>query len=123
MEVRIEILPGHVRSVVKGEFAPEEGRDGIARMVAACRASGLDRVLIDGRGITTAVSVLHRYEMAKTIADAAQRRLRIAIVVSKENMFSKTLEETALNMGMDVRTTDSMAEALIYLGLPITNAK
>jgi hypothetical protein len=36
-------------------------------------------------------------------------------------MFSKTLEDTALNMGVDVRTTASMAEALIYLGLPITS--
>lgn len=123
MEVRIEILPGYVRSVAKGEFAPGAARDGIAQMVAACRENGLERVLIDGRGISTAVSVLHRYEMAKTLADTAQRRLRVAIVVSKENMFSKTLEETALNMGMDVRTTDSMAEALIYLGLPINSAK
>ena len=119
MEVRIEILEGHVRVVAKGEFTPERAREGIARMIAACRENGLDRALVDGRGITTAVSVLHRYEMAKTIADVAQRRVRIAVVVSKENMFSKTLEETALNMGMDVRTTDSMAEALTFLGLPL----
>lgn len=119
MEIRIDALPDHVRAVAKGEFVPERARDGIARIMAACRESGLDRVLVDGRGIATAVSVLHRYEMAKTIADSAQRRLRIAIVVSKENMFSKTLEETALNMGMDVRTTDSMAEALTFLGLPL----
>lgn len=121
MEVRIELQPGHVRAIVKGEFDPAAARAGIAQIIAACRENDLDRVLIDGRSITTAVSVLERYEIAKTIADVAQRRVRMAIVVSRENMFSKTLEDTALNMGMDVRTTDSMAEALIYLGLPITN--
>jgi hypothetical protein len=122
MEVRIEPQADHVRVVAKGEFDPAAARAGIASIVAACRKAGVDRVLIDGRGITTPVSVLDRYELAKAIADDAQRRLRMAIVVGHENMFSKTLEETALNMGMDVRTTESMAEALIYLGLPITKS-
>jgi hypothetical protein len=121
MEVRIEPQPGHVRVVVKGEFDPAAARSGVAAIIAACREQDVDRVLIDGRGVNTPVSVLDRYELAKAIADEAQGRLRLAIVVSKENMFSKTLEETALNMGIDVHTTDSMAEALIYLGLPISN--
>jgi hypothetical protein len=122
MEVRIEPQPDHIRVVAKGDFDPAAARAGISQIVAACREAGVERVLIDGRGIATPVSVLHRYELAKALADDAQRRLRMAIVVSRENMFSKTLEETALNMGMDVRTTDSMAEALIYLGLPITKS-
>jgi hypothetical protein len=120
MDVRIEPHPDHVRVVAKGDFDPAAARAGVARIVAACREHGVDRVLIDGRGIATAVSVLDRYEMAKALVDEAKGRLRMAIVVGHENMFSKTLEETALNMGMDVRTTDSIAEALIYLGLPIT---
>ena|SRR5947209_4968205 len=121
MEIRIEPQPDHLRVVTKGEFDPAAARRGVIAVVAACREHGVDRVLLDGRGIVTSVSVLDRYELAKAIADEAKRRLRLAIVVSHENMFSKTLEETAINMGMDVRTTDSMAEALIYLGLPISN--
>lgn len=122
MEVRVESLADYVHVVAKGEFDPAQAADGIARVVAACRERNLARVLVDGRSITTAVSVLHRYEFARTLADQARTSIRMAIVVSRENMFSKTLEETARNMGMDVRTTDSMAEGLIYLGLPITNA-
>jgi hypothetical protein len=117
MEIRIEPQPDHVRVVAKGTFDPAAARAGIARIMSECRERGLDRVLVDGRGITTPVSVLDRYEMAKALADEAKRRVRMAIVVTRENMFSKTLEETARNMGMDVRTTESMAEALTYLGL------
>src|SRR4051812_16728125 len=119
MDVRIDPQSDHVRVVAKGAFDPAAARDGIVQIVMACRERGLDKVLIDGRGITSPVSVLHRYEIAKALADEAQLRLRMAIVVTGENMFSKTLEETARNMGMDVRTTDSLAEALTYLGLPL----
>lgn len=117
MEVRIDVQPDHVRVVALGAFDPKAARSGIAGIIATCEERGLDRVLIDGRGITSPVSVLERYELAKTIADGTKRRLRLAVVVTRENMFSKTLEHTARNMGMDVRTTDSMAEALTYLGL------
>lgn len=122
MEIRIEPQSDHVRVVALGTFDPAVARDGIARMMAACREHGLDRVLVDGRGITTPVSVLDRYEMAKTLADEAKRRVRMAVVVTRENMFSKTLEETARNLGMDVRTTESLAEALTFLGLPLSKA-
>jgi len=121
MDLRIEPHPGHIRAVVKGEFDPVAARGGIAAVITACREHDVDRILIDARSVVTPVSILDRYELAKAIADEAQRSLRLAIVVTHENMFSKTLEDTAINMGMDVRTTDSMAEALIYLGLPISN--
>jgi len=39
------------------------------------------------------------------------------VVVNTENMFSKTLEDTARNLGVELLTTDSMAEGMIFLGL------
>lgn len=120
MEVRIEPQTHHVRVVVKGEFDAAVARGGVVSIVAACRELGVDAVLIDGRGITSPISVLDRYEIAKALADEARRRLRLAIVVTRENMTSKTFEETAVNMGMEVRTTESMAEALTYLELPLS---
>ena len=119
MEVRIEPHADHVRVVAKGEFDAAAARAGVSQIVAACRERGVDGVLIDGRGITSVISVLDRYEIAKALAEEARRPLRLAIVVTRENMTSKTFEETAINMGMDVRTTESLAEALIYLGLPM----
>ncbi|HET9651047.1 MAG TPA: hypothetical protein VFP36_02595 [Usitatibacter sp.] len=122
MEVRIEPQADYVHVVAKGAFDAAAAGEGIARVVAACVERNLERVLIDGRSITNAVSVLERYEFAKTLAEQARSRIRMAIVVSRENMFSKTLEETARNLGMDVRTTDSMAEGLIDLDLPLGSA-
>ena len=117
MEVRIETKPDHVHAVVSGEFRYEDAHHAVIRIAAACRAAKLSRVLIDGRGITTQVAVMHRYELAKVLADQAKTELKMAVVVSRENMFSKTLEETAQNLGVDVHTTESMAEGLIFLGL------
>jgi len=119
MEVRIERQAGYVHVVARGEFNEKDARSGLADVLAVCARERIDRVLIDGRSINTSISVLQRYELAKTLADKARARVRMAIVVSAENMFSKTLEETARNMGMDVRTTASMAEGMIYLGLPV----
>jgi hypothetical protein len=119
MEVRIERETGYLHVVARGEFDPKDAATGLADVLATCEREKLDRVLIDGRSIATSISVLQRYELAKTLAERARSRVRMAIVVGAENMFSKTLEETARNLGMDVRTTESMAEAMIYLGLPV----
>jgi hypothetical protein len=120
MDIRIERQADHVRVIAKGSFDPAIARGGLLESIEACGEHGLDRVLVDARGITTAVSVLDRYELAKTLAREAKQRIRMAIVVTRENMFAKTLEETARNLGMDVRTTESLAEALTYLGLPLS---
>jgi hypothetical protein len=117
MEVSIETKPDHVHAVVAGEFSYEAAHQAVIRIAAACKAAGLSRVLIDGRGITTRVAVMHRYELAKVLADHARTELKMAVVVSHDNMFSKTLEHTAQNLGVDVHTTESMAEGLIFLGL------
>jgi hypothetical protein len=117
MQVSIETRPDHILAVASGQFDFGEAREAILRMASACRAAGLDAVLVDARAIASQVQVMHRYELAKVIADETQVRLRIAVVVGRDNMFSKTLEETARNLGVELRTTDSMAEAMIFLGL------
>ena len=119
MEARLEVRPDHVHIVISGPFDLQAARNGILRAAEACRKAALDRVLVDGRSITTIVPVMHRYELAKVLADEIAVRLRMAIVVSADNMSSKTLEETARNLGVEVRTTDSMAEAMIFLGLMV----
>lgn len=118
MDVRIEIEQFHVHVIVAGEFDLAAARAGIVRIVDACRRSGLERVLIDGRGIDSTVSVMHRHEIALTLAlEKAPAHLRMAVVVSRDNMFTKALEQSATKMKIDVRTTASMAEALAFLGL------
>ena len=117
LDVKLENRPGHIYAVATGEFDLDEARRAILRIAGACRAAGVDAVLIDARAIASQVNVMHRYELAKVIADDTKTRMRMAVVVNRENMFSKTLEETARNLGVELLTTDSMAEGLIFLGL------
>src|SRR5690348_9285963 len=117
MDAKLEVRTDHVHVVLSGPFDLATARNGILRIAEACRKAGLDGVLVDGRSITTVVTAMHRYELAKVLSDEAGVRLRMAVVMSRENMTSKTLEETARNLGLEVRTTDSMAEAMIFLGL------
>jgi hypothetical protein len=117
MDAKLEARPDHVHVVISGPFDLEAARAGIAHIAEACRDKHLDRVLVDARLITNHVAVMHRYELAKVLADETGVRLRMAVVVNRENMSSKTLEETARNLGVEVRTTDSMAEAMIFLDL------
>jgi hypothetical protein len=117
MEVRIETKRDHVKAVVEGEFDLGRARAGILQIAGACRAARLDRVLIDARGVTTRVPAEQREAIAKVIADETGVRLRMAVVVSTENMFTKTLERASESLGIEMHTTDSMAEGLMYLGL------
>ncbi len=117
MEFRIEARPDHLRVVAEGPFDAADAVSGIARVMAQCAQDGVRRVLVDARGITTPVSIMHRYDLATRLADGAPPGLRMAVVVRPDNMFSKTLENTAVNLGVDVRTTDSMSEALVHLEL------
>ena len=117
MDVRIETQRDPVPVVASGEFDLEEARAGILRIAEACRSARLERVLIDMRAMSTRVPATHRSAIAKVISDETGVRLRMAVVVSSENMFTKTLEETAQSLGVEVRTTDSMAEGLMFLDL------
>lgn len=117
MEVTIEPRADHLLVVARGPYGADEARGGLARMIDACRKLRLERILVDGRGITTPVSIMHRYDLATQLAEMGGTAMRMAIVVSPENMFTKTFEDTATNRGANVRTTASMDEALAYLGI------
>jgi len=117
MDVKIETRAGYIFAVATGDFELGEARQAILRIASACQAAGVDAVLVDARAIASQVGVMHRYELAKVVADDTKMRLRMAVVVNRENMFTKTFEETGRNLGVELLTTDSMAEGLIFLGL------
>ena len=115
MELKLDTRPDHLRVVAAGAYEPAAARQGLAQVISQSQATGLTRILIDGRGIAGLVSIADRYELATSLATMAGSRLRVAILVSPENMFTKTLEDTARNRGAQVRTTDSLGEALAFL--------
>lgn len=117
MQISHEVRADHLHVTAEGPYDNERARAGLGEALRECQARGLSRVFVDGRGITTYVSIADRYDLATMLAEHGRGRLRMAILVSAENMFTKTLEDTATNRGAYIRTTDSMQEALEYLGL------
>jgi hypothetical protein len=117
MQITHEVRPDHLLVLAAGDFDLQQARAGLGEALRESQARGITRILVDGRGITTQVSIADRYDIATQLATYAQGRLRIAIVAGEDNMFTKTLEDTARNRGVNLVTTDSMRTAREYLGL------
>lgn len=115
MRFQYESGNGYLRVVVDGPFDPGEARRGLGDLLREAQTRAADRILIDARGISSPVSISDRYDLATQLASAGSRQLRVAFLVAADNMFTKTLEDTATNRGMSVRTTASEQEALDYL--------
>ncbi len=118
MDIEYEARPDYMRVTVRGAFDARRARSALGEVLRECQARQLGKIFIDARALTTPVSVADRYDLATQFADYGAGRARMAILVSPENMFTKTLENTASNRGAAVRTTASLDEAFDFLGLP-----
>ena len=116
MEIRYEPRPGHLLVVVSGPFDLGGAVGVVDEVKRRCATAGVANVLVDFRAIGDVVSIADRYELGKIIA-AARLPGRIAILVAAGQRKTATLEDTAVNRGAAVRTTDSEAEARAFLGL------
>ncbi len=119
MNFVISDSPDLVHVLGSGNYDPMQARKGIDEAFALCEARGLNRIFIDGRGISTQVSVAERYELGAYLVEQRRVPLRIAFLVSEAHVaFSKAVENTANNRGLPVITTASESEAWEWLGLP-----
>lgn len=117
MDVVFQVLPHYVLARVTGAWDPRRAGGAIDEVAAHCNAHGLTRILVDGTGIETPIPIADRYDLATRFA-AVGARMRMALLMSTDNMFSKTFENTATNRGTQVLTTDSRAAALAFLDMP-----
>lgn len=118
MDASFEIRPHHLFVKAKGAWDIARARTAVDEIMRLCRQHRLERILVDGTGVDTLIPISDRYDMATMFAAVATGRTRVALLMSTENMFSKTFENTAANRGIPVRTTDSLEEALAFLQLP-----
>jgi len=116
MECRFEPRSDHLFVEAKGRFDTAAARRFAAEMVAACERNALDRILVDARGLSDPVSVAERHDLGAFLAGMGAH-LRIAVLVVPAQLFSKALENTAVNRGAPVRTTASAGEAAAFLGI------
>ena len=117
MRSRLEIRDGCVHLEVRGTFDTETGRRLIGELFQACAAHHLNAVLVDARGIEGMVAIAERFEMARTLAESRTGPVKFAVLVDPPQMVTKTLEDSACNRGVPVRTTVDAQEAYRFLGL------
>lgn len=118
MDLRYETRSDHLLVTAAGDFDHVAAKQGLATVIKACGEKGVSRILVDGRGITSLVSIADRFDLATQLTTESQGALRMAVVVAAANMFTKTMEDVAANRGAPLRTTDSMKEAREFLDLP-----
>jgi hypothetical protein len=117
MDLRYETRPDHLLVMAAGEFDHVAAKQGLSTVIRACNDKGLSRILVDGRAITSLVSIADRFDIATQLTTESKGALRMAVVVGAANMFTKTFEDVAANPAAPLRTTDSMKEAREFLDL------
>ncbi len=118
MRYEVRASGTHLHVEVGGPFDGEVARRAVEDIFAACEASGFRLVLVDARGLDPQVSISDRFDLARALADRARDQVRLAVLVADALMVSKTLEDSASNRGVPVRTTSVPEEAYGFLGLP-----
>jgi hypothetical protein len=116
VKVRLEFRADHILAITEGEYDRAVAQKEMARALQAGSERGITRLLIDGRGLTGLVTLPDRFDLAAQIASEGSA-FRVAFLMSAENMFTKALEAAAVNRGAQVRSTDSLEEAVAFLGI------
>jgi hypothetical protein len=117
MEMRFESRTDHLLVHAAGPFDYDDAREGLHSIIQTCTDKGLSRILIDGRGITTLVSIADRFDLASQLTAESKGVLRMAVVMATDQMFTKTVDDKVANREAPLRTTDSMKEAREFLDL------
>ncbi len=117
MDFEYSLRPGYLLVTVTGGFDACRARVELGNIVRQSCSSGFERILVDARAMQAEVPVADRYELATRLASMAAGPFRMAILVAESHLGTRMLEDTAVNRGLEVRTTDSLVEAHEYLGL------
>ncbi len=119
MDYTVRLHQDYVEAITNGEVDLADGKACVDETLRLCLDHGLSKVLVNGLGLASGVSVASRFGVGEYIAAHASPRMRVAILTSTELVLeSKALQNTANNRGAQVITTDSMDEALAFLGVP-----
>ena len=117
MDIRLHPMEGYLRAEASGPYDIAAGREAIRHIRSECARLGLDRVLVDARGLDATVSIADRFELARALSEGCTAAVRFAVLVHPAQMVTKTLEDSAVNRGVPVRTTASLEEAYGFLGV------
>jgi hypothetical protein len=125
MTVSVQTERGLLRATLSGEFEPADAERTFVEVLDAVASRKIDKVLIDGRGLSGEPDVIHRflygefaaltaerYVLARRIPRAAQLAYVLLQPVLDPLRFG---ESVALHWGMWVKAFDDLGEAQAWL--------
>ena len=131
MSLRICAEAGVLRVMATGEFSLEEAQRTFLEILDAVARHQTDKILLDGRELKGSLDPIERFLYGKFAADAVARYLtegdvprapQFAYVLQEPVLDPRRFGETvAVNRGMQVKTFDTLAAALGWLGVAPAN--
>lgn len=118
MDIRVNARDGYLLVEASGGYEAAKARAAIGQIRSECARLRLVRVLVDARGLDENVTISDRFDLARALAEGCTAAIRYSILVHPSQLVTKTLEDSATNRGVPVKTTASVAEAYGFLGLP-----
>jgi hypothetical protein len=124
MMLKISAELGLLRASITGNFSLAEAKKTFIEILEAVGRNKVEKVLVDGRGITGNPNTMERFDYGEFIAETLGRFTVYG--VSRSTRFAYVLEEpvrdperfgetVAVNRGMDVRTFYNDEDALAWL--------
>ena len=112
--------------LVSGVFELDQANRLTPKMLAACAANGVSKLLIDARGVRGSLSIGDRFIYAETFARLYKERrvagtikhVQIALVGSRDIVDPQRFgEKVATSRGLHVKVMTDIKEAFSWLGV------
>jgi hypothetical protein len=122
LQFEYRVFDDYLHIVSSGEFVLDSARQAFAEWMQEANRQSLNKVIWDARltgGLETGkLSMLTRYDMCSFIAEAKPADIRLAILVSPDQVPEDRFgEHVMVNRGANVKITADLAEALEWLGV------
>ena len=115
-KLEIEVVDRIVRASVSGAFSLDNAKTFFLEILRRAREEGLDRILIDARGITTEIPTMARFKFASHMAEQHPHAIKIAFVGREDAVWpDRFLEIVSVNRGVNAKVVTEIEEALNWL--------
>ena len=115
-KLEIEVLDGVVRASVSGAFSLDNAKTFFQEILRRAREEGVNKILIDARGITTEIPTMARFQFGSHLAEQRPHQIKIAFVGHKDAVWpDRFLENVSVNRAVNAKVVTEIKEALNWL--------
>ena len=114
--LEIEVLDGVVRASVSGTFSLDNAKTFFQEILGRAREEGVNKILIDARGITTQISTMARFEFGSYLAKQRPHQIKIAFVGHKDAVWpDRFMENVSVNRAVKAKVVTEIKDAIDWL--------